>query len=63
MGPFHHALVKETIEALRRNVEALRELEQEGVPDPEALASLEAARSILIKAQEVVGCFGELPPA
>ena len=63
LGQFHQALVKETIEALRRNVEALRRLEQEGVPDLEALASIEAARSILAKAQEVVVGFGDLPPA
>jgi len=63
LGQFHHALVKETIEALQRNVEALRELEQEGVPDLEALASIEAARSILSRAHEVVNGFGALPPA
>ena len=63
LGQFHHALVKETIEALRRNVEALRRLEQEGVPDLEALASIEAARSMLIRAREMVIGFENLPPA
>jgi len=56
-------LVKETIEALQRNVEALRELEREGVPDLEALASIEAARSMLIRAREMVIGFENLPPA
>jgi hypothetical protein len=63
LGQFHHALVKETIEALQRNVEALRELEREGVPDLEALASIEAARSMLIRAREMVIGFENLPPA
>ncbi len=48
------SLVLQTIEALRQNVEALRQLEREGLPDPVASACIDSARSMLSRVEDLV---------
>jgi len=61
VSQFPETLLLETIEALRRNVEALRQLEQEGAPDPVARAFIDSARSMLTRVQELTCGPPQLP--
>jgi hypothetical protein len=56
---FHDGLVLETLEALHRNLDALRRLQDEDVPDPVAIARIENARSLLNRASGLVRKLAE----
>ena len=51
---FPHALVNETLAAMAHKLEDLQRLEEEQVPDPVALASIESARGLLERACEIM---------
>ena len=51
---FHHGLALETLEVLNRNLDELRRLQEEDVPDPITIARIENARSLLNRASGLV---------
>ena len=51
---FHHGLALETLEALNRNLDELRRLQEKDVPDPITIARIENARSLLNRAGGLV---------
>ena len=56
---FHHGLALETLEALNRNLDDLRRLQEEDVPDPVTIARIENARSLLNRASGLVRKLAE----